>query len=575
MTPLAGTSSPRAAALQISSESSSRPGLPEDWSCERDLLVLYGCAGREVAEGLHASGQARLILFDPEAASSQSLAAGVAVVRRLTELMQVIQMIEGPPPALVRLRKLPGASLAPADERELLTTLQCSWKAWLVNRNTLDSFGELWLRQLVQNMGRVALNPSVAELNGAFADRPCVIVSPGPSLEKNVALLREVADRALIISCTHALSALEQVGVVPDVVVIGDAKGLAWQYADYDFTRVEALVQMAGGSEQVFDLPARRTFTYGFSAQVDLWLYEVLGKQALLASGGSVACVALSLALRLGCPEVIYVGQDLALDGERYYADSVRDGSSTVRVAEGGGSFVLDRRLPVDEYNRRGLEVLFTASQPLLSVPGFHGGEVRSSESLTVFRDWFTLVTKSELCRARVFNCTEGGAYIDGMLHLPLRQVLARLRPLEGATVAERLDERLSSWDAQDARRRVSECIESMDKGLSRCQWLVQQCAKVLKRARKRPTELDTLARHEAELQQVLDAIPMASLVASREIRRVEQQGATAGTLAQNLDATERLLGVVQRALRMMQEPLGEARRQLARAASERAGPRD
>ncbi|MFT4542344.1 MAG: hypothetical protein ACI841_003362 [Planctomycetota bacterium] len=543
-------------------EITARRSLPDGWRFDQDLLVLFGEDEGQVEQQRDA-GQRRIIHFDPSAKRAHDFDNGVAVVSKQTELMQVVQLITGEAPTRVNLWVMFGAEPPLELQREISATLAKAVKAWLVNRNTMESFGELWLRQLVANMWRVAVHPTVQELDGIFEDRPCLIVSPGPSLEKNIDQVPAFVGKAVIVTCAHALHALESVGVVPDIVVVGDARELRWQYADYDFSRVKAIVQMAGGSEAIFDLPAQRVFTYGFSQEVDLWLYSILGKQGFLASGGSVACVELSLALRMGCPEVIYIGQDLAFDGERYYTGTVRDGGSKARVSDDGKSMILERYLPVDEHNHKNKPITRADPQNILQVRGYNGGKVETSYCLSVFRDWFTLVVDSDICSARVFNCTEGGAYIDGMLHLPLQQVLRRMRESTGPPIATALDQCIEGWDSEQARERMLKFMQTMSKDLARCQWLSQQCLQVIKKARKRPAELDKLQRHEAELQHLLDDLPFASMVATREIEKAADLGQTATTMEQSLDAAQRLYAVVLRAMQMMQDPLGESLRRL------------
>src|SRR6185503_4743165 len=91
-----------------------------------------------------------------------------------------------------------------------------------MQQKTLADAGPTWLLQGLANLPALAAHASIAGLRGAFAGRPCVLVSPGPSLAKNVDALRELAARALILSGTHALSALARAGVVPHFVVCAD-----------------------------------------------------------------------------------------------------------------------------------------------------------------------------------------------------------------------------------------------------------------------------------------------------------------------------------------------------------------
>ena len=52
--------------------------------------------------------------------------------------------------------------------------------------NTIDRFGESWILQGIANTPAVASWPSIDALREPFRGRPCVIVSPGPSLTRNI-----------------------------------------------------------------------------------------------------------------------------------------------------------------------------------------------------------------------------------------------------------------------------------------------------------------------------------------------------------------------------------------------------
>ncbi len=53
-------------------------------------------------------------------------------------------------------------------------------------RAAIDRFGESWILQGIANTPAVASWPSIDALREPFRGRPCVIVSPGPSLTRNI-----------------------------------------------------------------------------------------------------------------------------------------------------------------------------------------------------------------------------------------------------------------------------------------------------------------------------------------------------------------------------------------------------
>ena len=60
-------------------------------------------------------------------------------------------------------------------------------------------------------------------MNNLFKGHPAIIVSAGPSLEKNIHLLREAKGKAVIIAVDAVLPTLVPAGVIPDIVVVLEA----------------------------------------------------------------------------------------------------------------------------------------------------------------------------------------------------------------------------------------------------------------------------------------------------------------------------------------------------------------
>jgi len=539
--------------------------LPQGWQIDRDVLVLVGADQAGVAALFKAHGQQRIVSYLPPGATGPANDAAVEI-RDHGSLREYVAGLTGVGPQLASVNAITGADVDPGLVSELSEVLGKALRAWQMGRNTVDESGALWLDQMVQNMARLARLPSVDELTGTFSGRPCVIVSPGPSLDKNIGLLKELNGRAVVMTCPHGLHALEEIGVVPDVVVIGDARVLAWQYGDYDFSRVPALVLMASSSPELFDLPARQIFTYGFHPEVDLWAYEFLGKDAFLGTGGSVACAEFSLAHRMGCSRIAFIGQDLAFEGGRYYAASARDGDSVASLSEDGEHFVLERQLPVDGFNRWGEGTVPAPARRVVEVPGYHGGVVQTSDALSVFIDWFTAVLASDDCTAQVYNCTEGGAYIDGMEHRPLAQFLSDLATDIQPVAAEELELRAIRWDQAQAESLMITSLAQIMAQIEACRASAGSCLKLVRAARGNEARLRRLSKEETRLRREIRKVPFLAVMAQEEIRLASEAGAAAADVSSSLDASERLFQVVLKAVRAVHSHLSESYRQLRAA---------
>lgn len=548
--PLAHTSPPRA------------PTLPLGWDPARDLFVWIGS---DPAPPDSTPPERFLIYLPP--GNLGPLPGGAHLLRSPSELFQAILALPGALPAHVLVHR--GGGVAPALHQDIARTVQGALRSKALQMRTVAASGTTWLLQGLANLPALADHPSIAPLRGSFAGAPCLLVSPGPSLAKNIGQLRQLKGRALIVSGTHSLHALSAAGIVPDLTVCADPGDLGRHWDGVPLEGVEAFVAGATCRPETFTAGARRLFSFASNGRLDDWIFEPLGERAVLATGGSVSCSQLSLALHLGCDPIAFVGQDLSFT-DRFYVATGLDGDAQVELA-GQHAFVLKKPEGAQGPGTTLADgsVQFTIPQPILEVPGWAGGTVRTTPTLKAFLDWFEAVAGSLHGSPRLFNCTEGGAHIAGLEHLPLAQVAREWRAKLAA--GDILDRARSGFDPAGRRERlarsVRETIRSLEEGLR----LADRCRSLAGRSLDQPSRLEELARLEQRLGRALRGARMVSLVAQDEITGAREAARLAPTLDQNLAAAQRLYEVVERAGRLLRAPLREA---LARLASGSGKPR-
>lgn len=527
-------------------------GLPATWDPGRDVLVWVGPPSPAMPRGARVF---RVPASSSGAGSDEESSAGVQLVRTAPELFRAVLALPGvmPKHALVHRARETPPELACALALSLKNGLRCRAMA----RKTVADNGTTWLTQGLANLPALGASPSIDTLRGAFAGKPAVLVSPGPSLSRNLAQLAALSERAVILSGTHALAALLGAGVAPHFVLCADPGDLGRHWAGLDLARVGAFVIGATCRAETFGAPVRRRFTFASNGEIDAWLFEPLGAVPGLATGGSVSCSMLSFALFLGCDPITLVGQDLSFT-ERFYAAESLDGDAAV-VPEGAREFRL-----VKPAGATGIGVpladgrlQFTPAQRILEVPGWSGGLVRTTPQLKAFLDWFEAVVPELKGATRLINCTEGGAHIRGMEHLPLSEASANWpRPVEVEDVLERAGVGLD----RDARRaKLASWAQGTLRALEECVTLARRC-----RALAKGGDAAALGRAEKKLVQALRGAPLVSLVAQGEIAQAREDARLAHTLAENLAAAQSLYAVVERAGVVLTEPLRSAWRALS-----------
>jgi len=494
--------------------------LPAAWDFESDVVVLVGSELAPVADVLADIGQRRIVLLG----SGSPAAIAVASPEELT---CAIRTLVPNPPGQFALRAVHGTD--PAEVERMVAAARDALSDLRIHRNTVRAFSRTWLEQGAANLTAIAQWPSVAALDGALANVPMVIVAPGPSLAKNVDQLRALKGKAIITAFSHSLKPVLAAGVTPDLVLTVDPQDVRYHFAGCDLAQT-CLVNAATVHPALFELPARQFLTLSANCAIDDWIFDGLGEQALVAGGGSVATSALSLALRWGCDPIVFVGLDLSFPGGAYYVATSTDGAARAVVDERGAMRVEGWSTGFQAMKQQGGPA--AASERAVTLPGWHGGEVPSSFMFALFHRWFE--ERMRTAPATVYNCTEGGAFIFGMSHVPLAEVTPRLASpadIAGTIAGANVDR-----DARAAQ--LAKHLHGYVVGLRRCRQLAGR-ARTLITSGVTGTPLE---RVERTLARALAPLGFVSLLAQREVERAHDIADRAASAADYLAASAALL---------------------------------
>ena len=281
---------------------------------------------------------------------------------------------------------------------ELARVLQKDFKNRLRDQaaNLLTHFenGRTYFENAVRNL-RFAGDPVVGNLFGRFEGVPLVLVSAGPSLDRNIRHLQGLDQRCFILAVDTALRPLLAAGVKPHAVMIADPSQLNAQHILGAMPPETYLI-----AEQAVDPSAFRTATRRFQFSVGVFpdgLYREFGlDRTALAVWGSVATAALDLACRMGADPVIFVGQDFAYSWGRDYASHT--------IFHG-------RTSPPGDPHR--------------FEPDVWGRPVPTTESLIAYRDAFLRRIKEDPRRTFI-NASEGGILTERVDVRSLKDALYR-----------------------------------------------------------------------------------------------------------------------------------------------------
>ncbi|EAI2429865.1 DUF115 domain-containing protein, partial [Campylobacter jejuni] len=292
-------------------------------------------------------------------------------------------------------------------------------------KNSIVSYGNdpldalQGIEQFVYNLPQMITHPSYKELlskRKGISDT-AIIVSTGPSLTKQLPLLKKYASKATIFCADSSYPILAKHGIKPDYVCMLERTEITAEFFNHDFWEFDKdivfIVKSVTHPHTIKYLQKNNRAFILVSTYASFIQYLKLDYFGYFNMGFSVAHMACYLSLHLNHKNIIFIGQDLA-------------------YAENGNSHPDDYQNSAN-YESQMYEHILTEA---------YGGkkEIKTHEVWIFFKQILeAMIIKYHIT---TYNCTEGGARIEGtiekpflwacenLLHKDLNKPFEKLEPL-------------------------------------------------------------------------------------------------------------------------------------------------
>jgi hypothetical protein len=184
---------------------------------------------------------------------------------------------------------------------------------------------------------------------------------------------------------------------------------------------------------------------------------------------------------------------------------------------------------------------------------------VETSVQFDTYRRWLG-ATAASRPEVRVINATEGGAYIDSMVHQPLREALAAL-PSEVLDVDGILKRAGELGETRTRKKAVEKLLTDTQSSIARVVAETQQCKKVAAQTRRRPDDLTRLDKAEQRLNAEVQKAPFISVLTAHAADEWQRAGVNARSLDESLDASLELYSAIEQAVAQVRPGIAEALR--------------
>ncbi|MFK0341263.1 motility associated factor glycosyltransferase family protein [Campylobacter coli] len=256
------------------------------------------------------------------------------------------------------------------------------------------------IEQFVYNLPQMITHPSYKELlsKRKGVSDTAIIVSTGPSLTKQLPLLKKYASKATIFCADSSYPILAKHGIKPDYVCMLERTEITAEFFNHDFGEFDngiCFIIKSIVHPNAINYLTKKTDNFTIvSTYASFIQYLKLDYFGYFNMGFSVAHMACYLSLHLNHKNIIFIGQDLA-------------------YAENGNSHPDDYQNSAN-YESQMYEHILTEA---------YGGK----EKIKTHHVWLMFKRNLEqdvqkiqkYLDTKVYNCTEGGARIEGTIEKP------------------------------------------------------------------------------------------------------------------------------------------------------------
>ena len=485
--------------------------LPGIWDFKQDIVLLNDLDGAVIREVLRERGQTKFIWMTADIAAAQSSDDNDTPKDTLyvlegqypdkSELEQFLRRFSVPRAALIT------TEVGVNDERNFHTVARAIGSA-VIAGSTTQWLPQATAEQWLGSAPTLAKFPSVMDLKGEFEGADVLVVSPGPSLKEDLALLASVQDQFLIFASVKALSALFDAGIKPDLAIWQDPRDHSHAIPDRPEIADVGLVLSEGCHAAFYEADFAVHFPYPDPGFVGTELSAALhGPDAPKLGGTSVSTLSAVMALEFNARSVTLLGQDLSIGGGLY----VSGGSPTEK----------------DALNQEGyLTCLGICGEPLPTLPNYYA-----------FIGEFQNIAQYYKGRVPLYNATATGAYLEGWEHVSFKD-----HPLVRGDQTSRTKKDIAEQFRQPQPRyeAVVESLHAMTGRLEHaakiCDEIQRECLEKVQSGSNDCTVIDLL---EHRLKRIFDEeCPLLKYYTSRQSMALTAATESVQNLEQNLQVS-------------------------------------
>jgi len=378
--------------------------LPDDWNFKKDLFLIdKQIQGYEnILKHIIAFGQERIVFTD------QINYLDTEIENKLSSPEEVLKEFGAIQPHKFILLMKPSK-----PEYEIMRNrFSDAIKIHKINKKTFSKLKDLWKENALKNIDYANKFSSIFRLKEIFNSQDVMVISPGPSLAKEIKKIASISKKFITIAVAQAVPALTKINITPDFVIVADPADYSNVMDGFDFNKCQGLIGLDTISPSFISLPFTNIFLISNRNSL-LMSWYFTGDKTCSLVGASVSVQAVSLASSFGAKNIALIGQDLSFVNGKKYATESNDGKSLrneeILEIKPGKFFAVDK--------------ITNTARPMRYVKSWNDEDLLTTDDYYLFKCELENIALFFKDKVNFWNFSKGGVFINGYKNVDIVNV--------------------------------------------------------------------------------------------------------------------------------------------------------
>ncbi len=313
-----------------------------------------------------------------------------------------------------------------SEIQEFLSFAQIEQGKHQGNKNTFIKKAPSAVYHTFSNLKSFKNSFLIEDLKNSFEGGQALILSAGPSLAKNIELVKKYKDKFTIFAVGTVLKLMLENDIMPDFIIDIESWRPDIDYSQYDFSNTYMILEAFSHQEKFYSNSKGNILYLSKENFLNNWVRKLFNSNSKegLKTLGTVTYDAINSAYILGFKDIVLLGSDLAFQDGSCYSKGSRYEDLECVFLETENKYEI-RAKDFEEYafklfNSKSQKAKNLAkkridflNQNLYSVKSFDGKILPTQTSYAIFIKYFEELANEINKEVNLYNCSKG-AKIEG-----------------------------------------------------------------------------------------------------------------------------------------------------------------